>query len=329
VETPKRHYPAHFTCALLNAQPMGFYSASSLVRDSQKHGVEVRDVCVVSSNWDCTLEARDGEAEAPLATRQSASQRAKQTHALRLGFRQIKGLGEATGLRIEEARRSAPIRDLDDLVRRAKLRKDEVEALAEAGALEKVVRGRRQALWEAKAPRVGGLFDGLRVEEPTVHLPSLSAPEQLCLDYGRKGLSVKDHPVRHLRKRLNQLGAVTTIALEKVRQGSVISVAGLVLSRQRPATASGVVFITLEDETGIANLVLYERVFEKYRLAARNGGTLLVRGKVERYVTPPVPGATSGIASKPSVPIIHVIAEHLERLDVPGRGVKTRSRDFH
>ena len=329
----KRHYPAHFTCALLNAQPMGFYSASSLVRDAQKHGVEVRDVCVVSSNWDCTLEALDapngngnrsgGEAGAPRSTRQ--------THALRLGFRQIKGIGSATGERIEEARREEPFRELDDLVRRARLRKGEVEALAEAGALERVVKGRRQALWEAKAPRVGGLFDGLRVEEPTVHLPSLSAPEQLVLDYGRKGLSVKDHPVRHLRKRLNHVGAVTTIALEKVAQGSVVSVAGLVLSRQRPSTASGVVFITLEDETGIANLVLYDRVFEKYRMAARHGGTLLVRGKVERYVTPPVPGATSAIASKPSAPIIHVIVESLERLDVPGRsqGLKTRSRDFH
>ena len=317
----KHHYPAHFTCALLNAQPMGFYSASSLVRDAQKHGVEVRDVCVKQSNWDCTLESLEMAEE--LKTTKN------RTHALRLGFRQVKGLGEATGKRIEEARSDAPFRDLDDLVRRAQLRKNETEALAEAGALEKVVRGRRQALWEANAPRVEGLFEGLRVEEPTVQLPSLSAPEQLCLDYGRKGLSVKDHPIRHWRKRLNHAGAVTTVALEKVPQGSVVTLGGLVLSRQRPSTASGIVFITIEDETGIANLVLYDRVFKEYRLAARNGGTLLVRGKVERYVTPPVPGATVGIASRPSVPIIHVIVEYVERLDVPGRGIKMRSRDFH
>jgi error-prone DNA polymerase len=311
----KAHYPAHFVCALLNSQPMGFYSPSSLVRDAQKHGVEARSVCVVRSSWDCTLEAPGPECRIE-------SHYPSARKALRLGFRLIRGFGEGAGKAIEEARAERPFTGLEDLVRRARLKKNDVEALAEAGALEELVRGRRQALWKVRAPRTPGLFEKTDVTEPDVELPPLRASEQLLLDYGRLGLSVGDHPLSHLRERLRRRRVVTARDLERTPQGRHVSVAGLVLTRQRPGTASGVVFITLEDETGTLNLVLWSRVFEQFYLAARHATLLLARGKVERHVTEPRPGEV-GVAT----PIIHVIAEHLERIDIPG--VEVSSRDFH
>src|SRR5262249_46005466 len=156
------------------------------VRDAQKHGVEARSVCVVRSHWDCTLEeAGDG---CRIESRYPAAKR-----ALRLGFRLVRGLGEGVGRSIEEARAENPFTTLEDLIRRARLKKNDVEALAEAGALEQLVQGRRQALWKARTPRVGGLFEKTDFQEPDVLLPPLRASEQLLLDYGRLGLSVDDH----------------------------------------------------------------------------------------------------------------------------------------
>jgi error-prone DNA polymerase len=311
----KAHFPAHFVCALLNSQPMGFYSPGSLVRDAQQHGVEARSVCVVRSDWDCTLE-EPGPENGIVSVYPSAKK------ALRLGFRLVRGLGEGAGRAIEDARQSAPFVNFEDLLRRAHLKKNDVEALAEAGALEELIRGRRQALWKARAPRIPGLFDKMDVLEPDVMLPPLAGIEQLLLDYGRLGLSVDDHPLCHLRQRLRRRRVITARDLERTPQGRIVSVAGLVLTRQRPGTASGVVFITLEDETGTMNLVLWSRVFEQFYLAARHATMLLVRGKVERQVTEPRPGEV-GVAT----PVIHLVAEHLERIDVPG--VEKRSRDFH
>jgi error-prone DNA polymerase len=229
-----------------------------------------------------------------------------------------------------------PFRELEDLVRRARLKKDEVEALAEAGALEALVPGRRNALWSARAPRSDGLFRELSIREPSVTLPALSAPEQLVLDYHRKGLSIHDHPLRHLRDRLSKRGVVTNATLGTLQRGQRVEVAGLVLSRQQPGTASGIVFITLEDETGYCNLLVYRHVFERFHLAARHARLLFVRGSVERQVTkPPVPTPeTFGPArdtprGNDDIPIIHVIAHQLERLDVPGDRLRKISRDFH
>ena len=314
----KAHYPAHFTCALLNSQPMGFYQPSSLVRDAQRHGVEVRDVCVQHSSWDCTLEP-PSEANGIQSTQPGAHR------ALRLGLRLIKGLGEAASRRIEAAR-TEPFRSVEELRTRAGLAKDELEALAESGALEALVPGRRQALWKARSPRLDGLFARKEMDEPEVSLPALRGAEQLLFDYGRKGLCVADHPMNYWRRRLRKQGVTRASDLVYLKKGSPVRVAGLVLNRQRPGTASGVVFMTLEDETGQINLIVYGRIFEQQELVARTSSLLLVHGEIERETTPAAPAPRD-----PSeTPVIHVIARQLERLGSPGRGrLPKLSRDFH
>jgi error-prone DNA polymerase len=311
----KAHYPAHFACALLNSQPMGFYSPSTLVRDAQRHGVEVRDVDVTRSDWDSTLEPTPAPDPFP---------------ALRLGLRQIKSFPEVTAERLVAARAETPFVDLDDLLRRCPLRKDEVEVLAEAGALESLVSGRRQALWSARKPRVGGLFAAARFGEPEVRLPALRGSEQLLLDYRQKGLSVDDHPLRHLRAGLDRRGVVTADELVSVQHGKLVNVAGVVLCRQQPATASGVVFMTLEDETGFVNLILFRAVFERFLWPARHAALLFAHGSVER--APRAPGMQRELGNpeaRSSASVTHVIVKSLERLDIPGRDIASVSRDFH
>ena len=309
----KAHYPAHFVAGVINAQPMGFYSPSALVQDAQRHGVEVRDVCVVRSHYDCTLE-EPGE-ESRIASAWPGANR-----ALRLGLRLVKGLGQGVAVRIETERNQAAFSGLDDLVQRARLKKNEVEALAEAGALEALKPGRRQALWGARAPRLSGLFRGLQVREPMVRLPGLRPAEQLLLDYRRKGLSVHDHPLCHLRPRLRRRRVITAAELEKAPQGQRVNVAGLVTCQQQPMTASGVVFITLEDETGHANLIVYGSVYERFRLIARHAAVLLARGHVERQSLSPKSGEAA---------VVHLIVRTLERVDMPEPGLPRLSRDFH
>ncbi len=310
----KAHFPAHFCCAIINSQPMGFYSPSSLVRDAQKHGVEVRPVRVAASDWDCTLET-------PHRSR-IRSRHASAHRALRLGFRLIKGLGQRHAEAIVRARSERPFEDLADFQRRTALPRDQLHALAEAGALEDLVTGRRNALWAAKAPQTEGLFEKKPLVEARVELPHLPKSQQLLLDYHRVGLSVDDHPLAHLRGWLNRRGVVTARLLDGVRHQERIVVAGLVLSRQRPGTASGVVFVTLEDETGTINVVLFSQIYERFRLVARHSTLLLVEGKLERQVTHP----KAGEVGRPT-PVIHVIASHLERLDGEAN-VRHRSRDF-
>ncbi len=299
----KVHHPAAFTCAILNSQPMGFYSASSLVKDAQRHGVEVRPVCVASSDWDCTLE--------PLPREPGDDD---DLHALRLGLRQIRGVGEAMARNLIRARAEAPFASLDDLIRRAELKKNEIEALAEAGALAALVPARRDALWRARAPREGGLFEGLQIEpDEDVGLPPMRPLTQLALDYGRVGLSLHDHPMRHLRESLRPRGVRRAEELASLPDGAPIEVAGLVIGRQRPGTASGVTFITLEDETGLVNLVVMSAVFAESYGVARHARMMLVSGRLERR------GA-----------VIHVLARKLSRLRLPdGEEPNVRSRDFH
>jgi error-prone DNA polymerase len=276
---------------------MGFYSPSSIVKDAQRHDIEVRPPCVVRSDWDCTLEGP----------------------ALRLGLRQITGMGEAAARAIMAARASspspsAPFVSVRDLAFRATLKKNEVEALAEAGALEALVPSRREALWKARAPREGGLFHGMDIEsDEDVGLPPMPKIEQLSLDYSRVGLSIGDHPLRHLRDRLQAKGVLRAEELLPLAHGTRVTVAGLVIGRQRPATASGITFVTLEDETGLVNLVVRRDVFAENYAVARHAKLVIVKGKVER----------EGI-------VIHVLAETLERLTLPGgKEPPARSRDFH
>ncbi|MEM6789022.1 MAG: error-prone DNA polymerase [Myxococcota bacterium] len=300
----KVHHPAAFACALINSQPMGFYSPATIVRDAQKHEVAVRPIRVEHSDWDCTLEP-DGEKDdddgAP---------------ALRLGFRLVKGVSEAGIASLVAARAAAPLTGVDDVVRRTRLRRDEVERLAEAGAFEGLASGRREAMWRVRAPRERqGLWGDTELEAAgtSVGLPRLSAREQLSLDYGTTGISIHDHPLRHLRPQLQRRRVRRAEEQPGFTRGQRVTVAGVVLTRQRPATASGVVFLTLEDETGTFNVVLYNHVFERYELVARHASIVLVRGKVDRRG-----------------PVVHVQAHHLERLDLPsGSAVDVRSRDFH
>jgi error-prone DNA polymerase len=299
----KVHYPAAFACSLLNSQPMGFYSASSIVKDAQRHGVEARPVSITRSDWDCTLERLPREPGDD-----------HELCALRLGFRQIRGVGEAMAIAVMTARAEAPFASLDDLIRRAHLRKNEIEALAEAGALEPLVPERRDALWRARAPREGGLFEGLQIEpDEDVGLPPMRPLTQLALDYGRVGLSIHDHPMRHVREALRARGVRLAEELGSLPDGAQIEVAGLVIGRQRPGTASGVTFITLEDETGLVNLVVMKSVFAESYGVARHARMMLVTGRLERQGT-----------------VIHVLARKLARLRLPGgEEPNVRSRDFH
>jgi error-prone DNA polymerase len=299
----KVHHPAAFACALLNSQPMGFYSPSALVQDAQRHGVEVRDVSVVDSAWDCTLE---------WASTRSRPARSKPQPALRLGLRLLRGFGARWAAALCEAREARAFSDIDDLIRRACLARREVELLAESGALEPLLPGRREALWRARAPLLPGLFADLPLDEgPPPALPALRPIERLSLDYKHKGLSIDDHPMRHLRLMLPS-GITRTADLRRAPDGSRVAVAGLVQSRQRPGTASGVVFVTLEDETGSCNVVLWASVFERHRFIAVHARALLIRGRLERRGD-----------------VVHVVADAIERIDGAAVPERHSSRDFH
>lgn len=323
----KLRFPAHFACALLNSQPMGFYTPSTIIQDAARHGVTVRDVDVAYSTWDSSLERLADERGQLVGDAATGS-------ALRLGLRLVKGIGENVAQRIVAERREWRFASVDDVVRRCDLRRDDVEALAEAGAFASLAPSRRSALWQARLPRAPGLFREQTVREPVARLPELRAAERLLLDYRRKGLSVDDHPMRHFRSSMKARGVVTAEQLFACRQGQRVEVAGVVTCRQQPATASGVVFITLEDETGFLNLVLWNRVYEQYRLPARHAAILLARGRIERQGRPP--GVRVATPHDPLVdeaaevaPVIHVMVEALLRLDVPGRDIAKISRDFH
>ena len=313
----KRHYPAHFACALLNSQPMGFYSAATILHDAERHGVEVRDVDVTQSEWDSTLE--------PVRALCEDAETQRCPRAIRVGLRQVKGLSEKCAQKLVAARFERPFASLDDVIRRAQLRDDEVERLAEAGAFETLLPGRRQALWRARAPRTSGLFEGKTATEPEVRLPALHAAEALLLDYQHKSLSVGDHPMRHFRKKLTSQSVLSSVELRERRKGELVSVAGVVICRQQPGTASGVVFITLEDETGFANLILWRAVYEKFRLPARHSSILLAHGEVERQVR----ADGSNLPGGGDAAVIHLIVRSLARLDVPGHDIHAVSRDFH
>jgi error-prone DNA polymerase len=301
----KVHHPAGFAAALINSQPMGFYSPSSIVRDAQKHDVEVRPVRVEHSDWDCTLEPR-------CISEPRCAPDDKQ--AMRLGLRLVKSLREESAARIVKARAEQPFTGVDDFVERTGLRRDEVEVLAEAGAFEGLIDCRREALWRARAPREDGLFGGRTIEpKGRIGLPKVTAREQLTLDYGTVGIALHDHPMRHVRQTLKRRRVLFASDQSSWKQNQQVTVGGVVLTRQRPGTASGVVFITLEDETGTLNLVLYAHVFERYELVARHAGILLARGRVDRRGD-----------------VVHIRVHHLERLDMPhGEPLTVRSRDFH
>ncbi len=269
----KHHYPEVFTAALLNSQPMGFYAPAQLVRDARAHGVEVRHPDVNASGWDASLEPRNGETP----------------HAMRLGLRSIDGFREAWAERIVAVRAERPFADLEDLRLRARLPSAALDRLAEADAYGSLDLSRRQGLWAAKgaAPAASApLFEAVGLDEadgrPPEALPELAPSEEVVGDYQTIRLSLKGHPVSFLRERLEAAGAVTAKAYEGRPDGRRVRVGGVVLVRQRPGTAKGVCFMTIEDETGVANLVLWESVFERFRPTAMGARMVLASGRIQR-----------------------------------------------
>jgi len=258
----KCYFQAAFTASLLNSQPMGFYAAHTLVDDARRHGVEVLGVDLNASRWDCTLE--DG--------------------ALRLGLRLVKGLHQQTVRRIEEARNQR-FESLSDAARRAKIPRFELVRLAMAGALASLSRGRREALWEIQSLsplEEEDLFFGLPMDSVEVELPAMSVMERVCTDYETTGLSVEQHPVVLMRPRLNGLGALSAKELHRAKAGRTVRVGGMVICRQRPGTAKGFCFISLEDETGISNLVIEPNLFDRFRREILGSVFLLGEGVLER-----------------------------------------------
>ncbi|MEL6463738.1 MAG: error-prone DNA polymerase [Pseudomonadota bacterium] len=264
----KCHHPAIFACALLNSQPMGFYAPAQIVRDAREHGVEVRPICVNASTWDNILERRPDGAL-----------------ALRLGFRQIKGLKEEDAGWIEAARGNG-YRDPESLWLRAGLAPNVLERLAEADTFSDTGLTRREALWQVKAirgqrplPLFNDPLDGEAISEPEVELPVMHLGEEVVEDYVATRLTLRAHPMELLRPSLPNL--ITHDALHKVSLGRY-SVCGLVITRQRPGTASGVIFLTLEDETGVSNVVVWPKIYEKFRRSVMGGRLLRVTGYLQR-----------------------------------------------
>ena len=261
----KCHHPAIFSCALLNSQPMGFYAPAQLVRDAREHGVEIRPVSANHSAWDCTLEARSDGAL-----------------ALRLGFRQIKGMREEDAEWIAAARGNG-YPDVESLWRRAGVPPAALERLAEADGFAALGLSRRDALWATqalKAPKPLPLFgaDGEGGLEPQVSLPMMTLGQEVIEDYLTLRLSLRAHPMELLRPRLPE--SLPHAQMAQATGG--IAVTGLVITRQRPGTASGVVFLTLEDETGVSNVIVWRKVYETFRKAVIAGRLLRVTGRIER-----------------------------------------------
>jgi error-prone DNA polymerase len=263
----KCYYPDVFACALLNSMPMGFYQPAQIVIDAKKHGVEVRPVDINYSNWDNLLEEKSGI-----------------YCALRLGFRQVKGLREEDMNILISGRKKlfTSINELRDM----NLSQAALEKLADADAFRSLDIDRRQALWEISTcnDRPIALFSGQPSEDVNekVSLPKMSVSEHVVQDYAATSLSLKAHPVSFVREKLQQLHIISTNELTMLQDGDAVKVAGLVLVRQRPGTASGICFITIEDETGIANLVVFQNLFEKFRKEILQSRLLMVEGKLQR-----------------------------------------------
>jgi error-prone DNA polymerase len=286
----KLHYPAEFAAALLNAQPMGFYSPHSIVRDAGRHGVEVLGPDLTASRRQCTLE--DGR--------------------LRLGLRYVRNLGDSLLDRIEEQRTAGgPFASLEDFVRRTGAPTDAVEGLATAGAFTACFGlSRREALWaaaalrEARPDKLPGLVTGLQAPA----LPGMTDVEEAAADLWAMGLSPTSHPTEFHRGALEAAGVVTITALAGLPDRSVVEVAGVVTHRQRPSTAAGIIFVNLEDETGLLNVICSPGVWRRHRRVARTSSALVVRGVLEREQG-----------------VVNLVAQRLWPL--PTRLV-TRSRDF-
>ena len=292
-----KHYePAAFCAALLNSQPMGFYAPAQLVRDARAHGVEVRAASAEASAWDSTLERRDDGRP-----------------ALRLGLRLVRRLSEEGARRLIAARAVRSFADIADLAERAALDRRDLEALAASDALAGIAGHRYRAFWQVSGVERALPLLGADTAVPE-GIPLLRAPREghdIVADYGSLGLSLRRHPLALLRKRLEARGIVTTAALWDLPTGRRVTTAGLVITRQRPGSASGVTFVTMEDETGHVNLIVWKRVAEEQRAALLGSRLLEVRGALQREGD-----------------VLHVIAQRLTDLSALLGELAFESRDF-
>ncbi len=292
----KKHEPAAFTAALINSQPMGFYAPSQLVQDARRHGVEVRPIDATTSDWDCTLEpAADGEP------------------ALRLGLRLAKGFPEAAARRLMAARVKQPFASAQELAERAQLDRRELGCLAAAGALARVAGHRHRAAWQVAGVEPSfAILPQVRIAEG---IPLLRAPregEDIVADYAHTGLTLRRHPVALLRPKLEARGLLSAAQLRAMVHGAHVRTAGLVITRQRPGSAQGVTFVTLEDETGQSNLIVWRDVAERQRQALIGSRLMAVAGELQ------VQGE-----------VMHVIVHRIADLSRWLGRLATASRDFH
>ncbi len=292
----KCHEPAAFACALINSWPMGFYSPDQVLQDARRHGIEVRPVDVCHSDWDCSLEPS-----------------AKAQPAIRLGLRMIRGLREADARRIESARQTQAFSDVDDLSRRAGLDARARERLADAGALHGLAGHRHHARWAVAGvePQLPLFAELAATTEAPVNLPLPTTGEDLLTDYATLGTTLGPHPLTLLRDQLKARRCRSSRELADAEPGRPVSVAGLVIGRQRPQTASGVVFVTLEDEFGLINVVVWQHLAERQRPVLLQSQLLQVDGHLE---------SAHGVR--------HVIAGRLRDLSALLAGLDVRSRDF-
>ncbi|MCF6098232.1 error-prone DNA polymerase [Mesorhizobium muleiense] len=339
----KTFYPDVFCAAILNSQPMGFYQPAQLVRDARDHGVEIREVDVNFSGWDCALE------EVPFDPTRILDRHAlmrgviRTNHAVRLGFRQVKGLSKER-MEVFVARRGDGYASVRDVWLRSGLYVDEIEKLAQADAFRSLGLDRRNALWAVRAldgrsaTETLPLFDRpairLRDLEPETRLPTMPLGEHVVHDYRSLGLSLKAHPLAFLRQRLDRSGVTPNARLGQVRDGKRVSVAGLVLVRQRPGNAKAI-FLTLEDEQAVANVIFWERTFNRYRPIVMGARLIRVTGKLQsesdviHIVADKVEDLTPWLSvlfeEKPDVPVVQD-----DRQDIAGKAerVMPKGRNF-
>ncbi|MDG2003483.1 MAG: error-prone DNA polymerase [Novosphingobium sp.] len=332
----KCHFPAAFACGLLNSQPMGFYAPAQIVRDAREHGVTVLPADVNCSEWDCTLEEEEGTQGHPIA--------------LRLGLRQIDGFHEHVAAQLVAAREAGgAFADVTALKERAGLSPATVERLASADAFTSLQLPRRQALWDARSLIAGDelpLFAAMAArgegaEKAPTALPAMPLSEEVVADYQTQRLSLKAHPLAFLRAPLGERGFIRCSDLRKRKYRAMVQIAGVVLIRQRPGSAKGVCFITLEDETGVANIVVWPHVMERFRRVVMGARLLEIRGRVEQdddvvhIIAAHLTDATDEL-HRLSDDLLAPAVDRADHVTRPGRGghprnarVIPKSRDFH
>ncbi|MDH4449367.1 MAG: error-prone DNA polymerase [Rhodoferax sp.] len=307
----KRHEPACFLAAMLNSQPLGFYGPAQLVQDARRHGVEVLAVDVQHSGWDCTLEQ-------PQVQYPTANEWALQTQpAIRLGLRMVSGLQQAVAERMTGERAKGSFTSTQDLALRCALDAGDLKALASADALISLSGHRRQQVWDASALRPApALLQGVPIEEDELALPAAEEGEEVTFDYAAMGLTLRSHPVQLLRGKLATMRLLTAAQIRDYPSGRLVRVCGIVTARQQPGTAKGVVFVTLEDETGSVNIIVWKAVKEQFRQAVYRARLMAVYGVWQRDE------ATGG-------QVRHVIAKRVVDMTSLLGDLATSSRDFH